>query len=182
MIIVLNWFAELNSHRRPVFLPDGIHVLYSVRSLRAERRGVHVVGVDHDRCRARRTTIPVGVQRALCAARPRRARRAPVPLRMIGCRCARSMHVSSAWSGTPRPSISLFSGSTPYHLSMFSVSDAASTVVLMHGGNWCMRLSTSTVFAGACDRRLPLKCAETPTELGHNPGHNHLRLDPEPRK
>ena len=31
-----------NSHRWPVFLPDGIHFLYVVRSIRGERRGVYV--------------------------------------------------------------------------------------------------------------------------------------------
>ena len=35
-----------NSHRWPVFLPDGIHFLYFVRSIRAERRGVYVGRVD----------------------------------------------------------------------------------------------------------------------------------------
>jgi hypothetical protein len=32
---------------------------------------------------------------------------------------------------------------------------------------------------GACSR---LKCVERPRGLGHNPGHNHLRLDQESRK
>jgi Tol biopolymer transport system component len=35
-----------NSHRWPVFLPDGIHFLYSVRSIRADRRGVYLGRVD----------------------------------------------------------------------------------------------------------------------------------------
>ena len=35
-----------NSHRWPVFLPDGVHFLYFVRSLRTERRGVYVGRVD----------------------------------------------------------------------------------------------------------------------------------------
>ena len=35
-----------NSHRWPVFLPDGIDFLYFVRSMSAERRGVHVGRVD----------------------------------------------------------------------------------------------------------------------------------------
>jgi eukaryotic-like serine/threonine-protein kinase len=35
-----------NSHRWPVFLPDGIHFLYFVRSIRPERRGVYVGRVD----------------------------------------------------------------------------------------------------------------------------------------
>ncbi|HEX2341092.1 MAG TPA: protein kinase [Vicinamibacterales bacterium] len=35
-----------NSHRWPVFLPDGIHFLYFVRSIRAERRGVYLGRVD----------------------------------------------------------------------------------------------------------------------------------------
>jgi Tol biopolymer transport system component len=35
-----------NAHRWPVFLPDGVHFLYFVRSIRAERRGVYVGRVD----------------------------------------------------------------------------------------------------------------------------------------
>ena len=35
-----------NSHRWPVFLPDGIHFVYFVRSTRAERRGVYIGRVD----------------------------------------------------------------------------------------------------------------------------------------
>jgi Tol biopolymer transport system component len=35
-----------NSHRWPAFLPDGIHFLYFVRSLRADRRGVYLGRVD----------------------------------------------------------------------------------------------------------------------------------------
>ena len=35
-----------NSHRWPVFLPDGIHFVYFVRSTRADRRGVYVGRVD----------------------------------------------------------------------------------------------------------------------------------------
>ena len=35
-----------NSHRWPVFLPDGVHFLYFVRSTRSERRGVYIGRVD----------------------------------------------------------------------------------------------------------------------------------------
>jgi len=35
-----------NSHRWPVFLPDGIHFLYFVRSVEPERRGVYVGRID----------------------------------------------------------------------------------------------------------------------------------------
>ncbi|MDQ3418195.1 MAG: serine/threonine-protein kinase [Acidobacteriota bacterium] len=35
-----------NSHRWPVFLPDGIHFLYFVRALSSERRGVYVARID----------------------------------------------------------------------------------------------------------------------------------------
>jgi len=43
---LLDSAQDENSHRWPVFLPDGIHFLYFVRSLRAERRGVYVGRVD----------------------------------------------------------------------------------------------------------------------------------------
>jgi len=35
-----------NSHRWPVFLPDGVHFVYFVRSTRSERRGVYIGRVD----------------------------------------------------------------------------------------------------------------------------------------
>ena len=35
-----------NSHRWPVFLPDGIHFLYYVRAYGEERRGVYVGRID----------------------------------------------------------------------------------------------------------------------------------------
>jgi Tol biopolymer transport system component len=35
-----------NAHRWPVFLPDGVHFLYFVRSVRPERRGVYVGRID----------------------------------------------------------------------------------------------------------------------------------------
>jgi eukaryotic-like serine/threonine-protein kinase len=35
-----------NSHRWPMFLPDGVHFLYFVRALSAERRGVYVGRID----------------------------------------------------------------------------------------------------------------------------------------
>ena len=35
-----------NSHRWPVFLPDGIHVLFHVRASTDERRGVYIVRID----------------------------------------------------------------------------------------------------------------------------------------
>jgi Tol biopolymer transport system component len=35
-----------NSHRWPVFLPDGIHFVYFVRSVAAERRGVYLARID----------------------------------------------------------------------------------------------------------------------------------------
>jgi serine/threonine protein kinase len=35
-----------NSHRWPVFLPDGIHVLFHVRASRDDRRGVYIARVD----------------------------------------------------------------------------------------------------------------------------------------
>jgi len=35
-----------NSHRWPVFLPDGIHVLFHVRASRDDRRGVYIARID----------------------------------------------------------------------------------------------------------------------------------------
>jgi hypothetical protein len=43
-----------NSHRWPVFLPDGIHFLYYVRAYGEERRGVYVGRIDRPASRLER--------------------------------------------------------------------------------------------------------------------------------
>ena len=42
-------------------------------------------------------------------------------------------------------------------------------------GRWGRRINPTIARSG-------LKCVEAPTALGHNLGHNHLRLDSESRK
>ena len=45
-VTLLDLTAGRNSHRWPVFLPDGVHVLFHVRASTDERRGVYVARID----------------------------------------------------------------------------------------------------------------------------------------
>ncbi len=111
-----------NSHRWPVFLPDGIHFLYFVRSLRAERRGVYVGRVD-GAAAAPGAPLFRSESGALYASLDRTGRgvllspaNGRLEVRPFDAREQRMV-------GDPTSIDLPVSGSTPYHPSMFSVSD-----------------------------------------------------------
>lgn len=111
-----------NSHRWPVILPDGIHFLYFVRSLRADRRGVYVGRVD------RAAAVPGAPlfrseSEALYAPLDRAGRgvllspaNGRLEVRPFDARQPRLV-------GDPTTIDLPVSASAPYHPSMFSVSD-----------------------------------------------------------
>jgi eukaryotic-like serine/threonine-protein kinase len=119
---VLDAAHDENSHRWPVFLPDGIHFLYFVRSLRAERRGMYVGRID-------RAAAAPGAQlfqsesEALYAPLDRAGRGVflspandRLEVRPFDARQQRLV-------GDPTTIDLPVPGGTPYHPSMFSVSD-----------------------------------------------------------
>ena len=111
-----------NSHRWPVFLPDGIHFLYFVRSIRTERRGVYIGRVD------RAAAVPgaplfQSESEALYAPLDRAGRgvllspaNGRLEVRPFDARQQRMV-------GEPTSIDLPVSGTGPYHPSMFSVSD-----------------------------------------------------------
>jgi eukaryotic-like serine/threonine-protein kinase len=111
-----------NSHRWPVFLPDGVHFLYFVRSTRAERRGVYVGRVDRaaagpgaplfrSESEALYAAFDLAGQGVLLSAANGRLEVHPFDARQ------------QRLIGDPTTIDLPVSGSTPYHPSMFSVSD-----------------------------------------------------------
>jgi eukaryotic-like serine/threonine-protein kinase len=111
-----------NSHRWPVFLPDGIHYLYFVRSIRAERRGVYVGRVDRAAAAAGAPLFR-SESGALYASLDRAGRgvllspaNGRLEVRPFDARQQRM-------AGDPTTIDLPVSGSTPYQPSMFSVSD-----------------------------------------------------------
>jgi serine/threonine protein kinase len=113
-----------NSHRWPVFLPDGIHFLYFVRSLRAERRGVYVGRVD------RAATAPGAPlfrseSDALYAPLDHAGRGVLLSPANGRLEVRRFDAGQQRLVGDPSTIDLPVSGSTPYHPSMFSVSDDA---------------------------------------------------------
>ena len=111
-----------NSHRWPVFLPDGIHFLYFVRSIRAERRGVYVGRVDRaaaapgaplfqSESEARYAPLESAGRGVLLS--PANGR---LEVRLFDARQQRLL-------GDPTTIDLPVSGTTPYYPSMFSVSD-----------------------------------------------------------
>jgi serine/threonine protein kinase len=117
-----------NSHRWPVFLPDGIHFLYFVRSLRAERRGVYVGRVDRAAA-APGAPLFRSESDALYAPLDRAGRGvllSPANGRLeVRPFDARQQRLVGDATTIDLP----VSGSTPYHPSMFSVSDDVLTYV-----------------------------------------------------
>ena len=65
-----------NSHRWPVFLPDGVHFLYFVRAEAEDRRGVYVGRVDRPASLARRAAVSVRIRGGVHAPRSRPGRSA----------------------------------------------------------------------------------------------------------
>ena len=111
-----------NSHRWPVFLPDGIHFLYFVRATRDDRRGVYVGRVDRAAAmpgaplfRSESEAVYASLDRTgrgvlLSAANGR------LEVREFDARQQRLV-------GDPTTIDLPVSGITPYHPSMLSVSD-----------------------------------------------------------
>ena len=111
-----------NSHRWPVFLPDGIHFLYFVRSLRAERRGVYVGRIDRAAAAPGAPLFPSESE----------ARYAPLNRAGLGVLLSPAngrLEVrpfdarQQRLVGDPTTIDLPVSGTTPYHPSMFGVSD-----------------------------------------------------------
>ena len=124
-----------NSHRWPVFLPDGIHFLYFVRSLRADRRGVYVGRVDRAAA-APGAPLFRSESDALYAPLDRAGRgvllspaNGRLEVRPFDARQQRLV-------GDPTTIDLPVSGSTPYHPSMFSVSDDVLAYVSVADSIW----------------------------------------------
>ena len=117
-----------NSHRWPSFLPDGIHFLYFARALRAERRGVYLGRVD------RAAAVPgaplfQSESEALYAPLDR-AGRGVLLSQANGRLTARPFDVGEQRVvGDPTTIDLAVAAITPYHPSMFGVSDDVLTYV-----------------------------------------------------
>jgi Tol biopolymer transport system component/tRNA A-37 threonylcarbamoyl transferase component Bud32 len=111
-----------NSHRWPVFLPDGIHFLYFVRSIRAERRGVYVGRVDRPAATPGTPLFPSESE-----ARYASLDRAGPGLLLSGAAGRLEVRPFDARErrlvGPPTTLDLPPGGGTPYHPAMFSVSD-----------------------------------------------------------
>jgi Tol biopolymer transport system component len=119
---LLDFAQGENSHRWPMFLPDGVHFLYFVRSLRTERRGVYVGRVDRPAAAPGAPLFP-SESEAVYATLDR-ARRGVLLSAANGRLEARPFDTDQQrLVGDPTTIDLAASGITPYHPSMFSVSD-----------------------------------------------------------
>jgi Tol biopolymer transport system component len=110
-----------NSHRWPMFLPDGIHFLYFIRASVDERRGVYLGRVDRP---ASRPDLPLFRSESEAVYAPMAGTRDGVLLHVVNGRVeARSFDPTHlAFIGDARTIAVTAGGITPYHTSMLSAS------------------------------------------------------------
>jgi serine/threonine protein kinase/Tol biopolymer transport system component len=117
-----------NSHRWPVFLPDGVHFLYHVRASTDERRGVYVAGIDQP---ASKPGPPLFLSESDVVFAPTSGRERGVLLSAVdGQLQARPFDAAALrLVGDPRTLPVAAGANTPYHSAMLSASpDLLATV------------------------------------------------------
>ena len=120
-----------NSHRWPVFLPDGIHFLFFVRASIDERRGVWTSRASIGRRpRQARHSSDRNRRRSSCR-HPTEGVVCSFPRPMASCRSGPLMPRRSGSSEIPRTLLVAAGANTPYHSAMLSASaDLLATVAL----------------------------------------------------
>jgi serine/threonine protein kinase len=111
-----------NSHRWPVFLPDGVHFLYFVRASRDDRRGVYLASTDRA---AIVPDAPIFRSESEAAYAPAASGRGPGDLLSVrdGRIEARPFDEARlALAGDPRVIDFAAGGPTPYHAAMLGAS------------------------------------------------------------
>ena len=110
-----------NSHRWPVFLPDGVHFLYFIRASVDARRGVYVGRVDRP---ASRPDLPLFRSESEAVYAPTAGTRDGVLLYVANGRIeARPFNPTHlTFIGDARTIAATAGGNTPYHTSMLSAS------------------------------------------------------------
>ena len=114
-----------NSHRWPVFLPDGIHVLFHVRASSDERRGVYIARIDRP---AAKPESPLFRSESEAVFVPTSGREYGVLLSAAdGQLQARPFDAAAVrLVGDPHTLPMAAGANTPYHPAMLSVSSPAS--------------------------------------------------------
>jgi Tol biopolymer transport system component len=119
-----------NSHRWPVFLPDGVHVLFHVRASTDERRGVYVARIDRP---ASRPDAPLFPSESEAVFVPTSGRQLGVLLSAAGGQLQARPFDAAALRivGDPRTLPVAVGANTPYHSAMLSASaDLLATVAM----------------------------------------------------
>jgi eukaryotic-like serine/threonine-protein kinase len=122
-----------NSHRWPVFLPDGIHFLFHVRASTDERRGVYVARIDRP---ASKPGSPLFRSESEAVFVPTSGRERGVLISAADGQLQARLFDAAALRlvGDPRTLPVAAGGNTPYHSAMLSASaDLLATVAMPMG-------------------------------------------------